>query len=91
MKSLSIIDIARSLVARGKGIMAADRPRQPFEKMLADSGSSVHQDSYRDWSELLFTAPALNDYVSGIIMTDEQVRMKSAAGESLLEGSLTAA
>ena len=85
MTNLSTQDIAKRLVARGKGIMAADRPRQPFEHMLAATGSSVHQDSYRDWSELLFTAPALNDYVSGIIMTDEQVRMKSAGGEALLE------
>ena len=85
MTSMSTIDIAHKLLARGKGIMAADRPRQPFELLLADTGSSVHEDSYRDWTELLFTAPALNDYVSGIIMTDEQVRMTNAAGDSLLE------
>ena len=85
MTSLSTKEIASRLVARGKGIMAADRPRKPFEQMLAATGSSVHEGSYRDWSEMLFTTPALDDYVSGIIMTDEQTRMTSAAGESLLE------
>lgn len=85
MTSKSTIDIANKLVTRGKGIMAADRPRQPFEQMLVDNGISVHENSYRDWSELLFTAPSLNDSVSGIIMTDEQARLQSESGESLLE------
>ena len=85
MTSKRLNEIANKLVRSGAGIMAADRPRPAFEQLLADTGSSVHQDSYRDWSELLFTAPGINEYVSGIIMTDEQVRLRDARGDSLLE------
>ena len=85
MTSRNLNEIANKLVRSGAGIMAADRPRPAFEQLLAGTGSSVHDDSYRDWSELLFTAPGLNEHVSGTIMTDEQVRLRDARGESLLE------
>ena len=85
MTSMSLNEIANKLVRSGAGIMAADRPRPAFEQLLADTGSSVHHDSYRNWAELLFTAPGINEYVSGIIMTDEQVRLRDARGNSLLD------
>ncbi len=83
---MSRYDIANQLVAAGKGIMAADRPRAAFEQLLESEGIRVDDDAYRNWSELLFTTPGLNDYVSGIIMTPEQVVMKNPAGEPLIAG-----
>ncbi len=82
---MTIDDIARRLVHPGKGIMAADRPSPAFNELLAAGGSTVDEHSYRNWSQLLFSAPGLNEYVSGIIMTDEQVRMRDNQGDSLLE------
>ena len=83
---MNLNDIAKKLVARGKGIMAADRPSPAFYDMLRGEGIDSDEDSYRNWSRLLFTAPGLHDSVSGIIMTDEQTRLKDEAGESLLRG-----
>ena len=83
--SMSIYEIANQLVAYGKGIMAADRPSSAFNSMMKSEGIRVDEHAYRNWSELLFTTPNLNEYVSGIIMTDEQVRLQNDAGESLLE------
>ncbi len=82
---MSLNDIARRLVRPGAGIMAADRPSPAFNELLAAGGSTVDEHSYRNWSQLLFTTPGLNEYVSGIIMTDEQTRLRDDAGESLLE------
>ena len=82
---MSLNETAKQLVAHGKGIMAADRPSAAFNQLLESEGISVDENAYRNWSELLFTTPDLNNNVSGIIMTDEQVRLKNAAGESLLE------
>ncbi|MDE2856031.1 MAG: fructose-bisphosphate aldolase class I [Chloroflexota bacterium] len=82
---MSAIEIANQLVAAGKGIMAADRPSPAFYKLLEDEGISADGDSYRNWSELLFLTPGLNEHVSGIIMTDEQVRLTGKAGGSLIE------
>ena len=82
---MSQVEIANQLVAAGKGIMAADRPSPAFNKLLEDEGITSDADAYRNWSELLFLAPGLNEHVSGIIMTDEQVRLADSAGNSLLQ------
>ena len=84
MTRMSMNEIAKQLVAPGKGIMAADRPSPAFRQMLQADGISVDEDSYRNWSELLFQTPNLNEYISGIIMTDEQVRLADSRGEALL-------
>ncbi len=82
---MEINEIAKKLVASGKGIMAADRPSPAFNKLLEDEGIPVDAGAYRNWSELLFLAPGLSEYVSGIIMTDEQVRLTGSNGERLIE------
>ena len=82
---MSIYEIANQLVAAGKGIMAADRPSPAFHSMLKDEGIPSDDNSYRNWSELLFLTPQLNEAVSGIIMTDEQVRLADSQGASLIE------
>lgn len=84
---MSLNEIANQLVARGKGIMAADRPAPNFRELLKEEGVRVlpDDDTYRAWTELLFTAPQLNEYVSGIIMTPEQLTLRSRDGGSLLE------
>ena len=81
---MNLSEIANQLVAPGKGIMAADRPSPAFRELLKAEDIADDEHSYRNWSELLFTTPNLNDYVSGIIMTDEQVRMADSAGAALL-------
>lgn len=81
---MSIYEIAKQLVAPGKGIMAADRPSPAFNQLMRQEGIPVDKHSYRNWSELLFTTPNLDECVSGIIMTDEQARMSDSNGEALL-------
>ena len=84
MNSMSLNEIANQLVKPGQGIMAADRPSPAFRQLLASEGIADSPQSYRDWSQLLFTTPKLNEHVSGIIMTDEQVRMADSQGAPLL-------
>jgi len=81
---MSLNEIANQLVAPGKGIMAADRPSPAFRELLQSEDISQDENSYRNWSELLFKTPNLNEAVSGIIMTDEQARMADSQGEPLL-------
>ncbi len=83
---MSLNEIAKKLMASGKGIMAADRPRAAFEQLLESEGIPVDEGAYRNWSELLFTTPSLNEYVSGIIMTPEQTRLRNDASEPLIAG-----
>ncbi len=81
---MSLNEIANQLVAPGKGIMAADRPAPAFKELMQSEGIDHDEHSYRNWSELLFKTPNLNEAVSGIIMTDEQTRMADGRGEPLL-------
>lgn len=82
---MSLNEIADQLVAAGKGIMAADRPSPAFYDLLQAEGIPVDESAYRSWSELLFLAPGLNESISGIIMTDEQTRLRDSKGDSLIE------
>ena len=82
---MKIAETANQLVAAGKGIMAADRPSPAFYDLLRSEGIAADEDAYRAWSELLFLTPNLNEYVSGIIMTDEQVRLADCHGAALIE------
>jgi len=82
---MSLNDIANQLAPAGKGIMAADRPSPTFYDLLRSEGIPTDEDAYRNWSELLFLAPGLNEHISGIIMTDEQLRLTDSQGESLIE------
>ncbi len=81
---MSLNEIAKQLVTPGKGIMAADRPAPAFKELMQSEGIAHDEHSYRNWSELLFKTPNLNEAVSGIIMTDEQTRMADGRGEPLL-------
>ena len=85
MTSISCSEIANKLVAAGKGIMAADRPSPAFYDLLEAEGIPADEGAYRNWSELLFLAPGLNESISGIIMTDEQVQLTDSKGNSLIE------
>ncbi len=82
---MTISEMANQLVAAGKGIMAADRPSPAFQDLLRAEGIAVDDEAYRNWAELLFLAPRLNESVSGIIMTDEQVRLAGSGGDSLIK------
>lgn len=82
---MSLNEIARKLVAHGKGIMAADRPPAAFAQLLASEGIPGDSDAYRNWSQLLFTTPKLNEHISGIIMTPEQTLLRDEAGAALIE------
>jgi fructose-bisphosphate aldolase class I len=77
--------VANALLARGKGILAADEtPRtlgRRFEALKIDST----EQSRRDYREMLFTAPGLADFISGVILQDETFRQSSASGPRLVE------
>jgi fructose-bisphosphate aldolase class I len=78
MKNLT--KIATSLVAAGKGILAADESPGTIAKRFKNVGVECTEESRRAYRELLFTAPDLGHYISGVILYDETLRQKSADG-----------
>src|SRR5258708_3239567 len=71
---------ARSLVAEGKGILAADESLGTIEKRFRPINLPSTEENRRAYRELLFTTPKLGQYISGVILFDETIRQKARDG-----------
>jgi fructose-bisphosphate aldolase, class I len=74
---------ARTLVADGKGILAADETPGTLTKRFDALGIRSTEQSRRTYREMLFTAPDVATFISGVIMQDETIRQKSSIGTPL--------
>ena len=74
-----------ALLASGKGILAADESFPTIGKRFAALKIHSTEENRRSYRELLFTAPGLNESISGVILFDETMRQKTASGASLPE------
>jgi fructose-bisphosphate aldolase, class I len=63
-------DTARELVARGKGILAADESSGTIEKRFDQIGVTSTEENRRAYRQLLFTTPGLEEHISGVILFD---------------------
>jgi fructose-bisphosphate aldolase, class I len=76
----TIEDLAKQLVAPNKGILAADESASTMRKRLASIQVPETTENGRKFRDLLFTAPKVAEYLSGVIMYDETMRQRSNAG-----------
>jgi len=77
--------IAAALVAPGKGILAADESTSSIEKRFQSINLASTETSRRDYREMLFTAPGVSEYISGVILYDETIRQKAANGTPFVD------
>ncbi|MEO6750827.1 MAG: class I fructose-bisphosphate aldolase [Opitutus sp.] len=75
---------ARALVAPGKGILAADESFPTIGKRFAGLEITATEANRRAYRELLFTTPALGDFISGVILFDETLRQRTSDGGATL-------
>src|SRR3989344_5652919 len=78
-------NIARQMVAPGKGIIAADESAGTCQKRFDAVGVPCTEENRRAYRETIITAPGLEQYVSGIILYDETIRQETVDGESFAE------
>ncbi|MGP8231162.1 MAG: class I fructose-bisphosphate aldolase [Methylovirgula sp.] len=84
MSKDQLAQVAQALVAPGRGILAADESSSTIAKRFAAIGVESTTDARRDYRELLFrTGPAMQKYISGVILYDETIRQKAADGTQL--------
>lgn len=76
---------ARDLVAPGKGILAADESSGTIQKRFDSISVPSTADNRRDYRELLFTTPGVEEAISGVILYDETLRQESSSGQRLAE------
>ncbi|HEY7055527.1 MAG TPA: class I fructose-bisphosphate aldolase, partial [Vicinamibacterales bacterium] len=75
----------RTLVADGKGLLAADETPGTLTKRFDALGIRSTEQTRRAYREMLFTAPDAATSISGVIMQDETIRQKSSAGTPLAQ------
>jgi len=78
-------DIARALVAPGKGILAADESSGTIKKRFDSISTESTESNRRDYREMLFTAKGIAEYISGVILFDETIRQTAADGTLLVK------
>ena len=77
--------IAKSMVAPGRGILAADESSSTIKKRFDAIGIESTPDTRRDYRELLFRSnDAMAKYVSGVILYDETIRQNAKDGTPLV-------
>jgi fructose-bisphosphate aldolase, class I len=71
---------AETIVAEGKGILAADESDGTIKKRFDSIGVESSEDKRRAYRELLFTTEGAEEFVGGVILYDETIRQKASDG-----------
>ena len=81
MNKQLLTDVAELLVARGRGILAADESASTCEKRFSAVGIESNEENRRQYRAILVTAPAVAASLSGIIFYEETFWQKTSNGE----------
>ena len=71
---------AAAMVAKGKGILAADESSGTCETRFKAINTACTEESRRSYRGLLFSTPGVEQFISGVILFDETIRQKSNEG-----------
>ena len=76
---------AKSMVQKGKGILAMDESNGTCNKRFDALGIPTTEVSRQTYRELILSTPGLSDYVSGPILYDETIRQTTRDGVPFLK------
>jgi fructose-bisphosphate aldolase class I len=79
-KNTKLYEIVAALLAPGKGILAADESDATAGKRLAMVHLPNEPENRQDFREILFTAPGIEEHLSGVIMYDSSIRNSTDDG-----------
>jgi len=71
---------AAAMVARGRGILAADESSGTCETRFKTINTPCTEENRRAYRGLLFTTPGAEQFISGVILYDETTRQKTNDG-----------
>lgn len=80
MNRTELARTAQAMVATGKGILAADESTGTIRKRFAAIQVESTEEHRRTYRELLFTTAGAAEFINGVILYDETIRQKTAAG-----------
>ena len=77
--------IAKQMVAKGKGILAADESTGTMTKRLSSVNVESTSENRLKFRETLFSAEGMKNHIGGVILYDETIKQKSSSGKSIPE------
>jgi fructose-bisphosphate aldolase class I len=72
--------VARALVAKGKGILAADESMGTIKRRFDSIKIESNENNRRAYREMLFTTKGIEEAISGVILFDETLRTAASDG-----------
>ena len=80
MDKIKLHRVAVNLVAKDKGILAADESFGTIEKKFKAINLPSTESNRQKYRDLLLTAPGTGKYLSGVILFDETIKQNSVSG-----------
>ncbi len=80
-----IENIAKQIVAKGKGILAADESTGTMTKRLSSVNVESTSENRLKFRETLFSAESMKNYIGGVILYDETIKQKASSGKTIPE------
>jgi len=78
-------NIAKAMVAPGKGILAMDESTPTCNNRFEKLGIETTEEKRREYRDLLLAKPDLSKYIGGAILFDETIRQKTLANKPFPE------
>ena len=78
-------NIAKKIIQKGKGILAADESTGTMTKRLESVGVSSTSENRLLFRNTLFSSDAMKSYIGGVILYDETIKQKSLSKNKIPE------
>ena len=85
MDTAKLESVARALVQKGKGILAADESSGTIKKRFDSIQVQSTEPNRLYYRRMLFTTPGMEAFISGVILFDETLRQVGPDGVPLCE------
>lgn len=85
MNTQELLNIAKTLVADDKGLLAMDESNPTCNKRFAKLGIPQTEADRRVYREMIVTTPGLGESISGVILYDETIRQQKKDGTPFVE------
>lgn len=72
--------VAQALVYGQKGILAADESDKSIKKRFDAISLESTPETHREYREILFSTPGIEQYIAGVILFDETIRQRTHSG-----------
>ena len=77
--------IAKQIIAKGRGILAADESTGTMTKRLSSVNIGSTAENRLKFRETLFSSEGMKNYIGGVILYDETIKQKTSSGKTIPE------